>query len=197
MPSSTKKPSTPTVNFDAPFRKRVMPWSQKKVNGSTLEFKALNCPPAANDLSAFESLKWRPRQLILARLGLLEKKVSLKAMPAILALVTIAAAIVGLTLSNEEKKPSAPVVTVAGNVVSITTAPASSSNYAVLLFGATIFVLIAAIIVLLAVRQHNHREACLNAWTEAFKDSHSYKTKAEETGVGRTSWVRKVLGLDT
>ena len=90
---------------------------------------------------------------------------------------------------------------------------APTAFYDQYLFFTTIFLALAAIILYLATRHHRHKEACLEAWSEAFSDSHSFKTKCKEEerkakkdGVASAnatapqptsephSWIRKIFG---
>jgi hypothetical protein len=190
--SDTPKKSTkrPELSFETTRREWVLPWRQRLTNGTTLDYQALTYVPTDTDLGLFEDLSWRKRQIVLARLRRLESEVNLKPLPAVVPLVAVAVAIAGLTLASTE----------------------GTSFYEVMQSGITVFVLIAAFVLLIGVRRHTRKEACLNAWTEAFKDSHAFKTKMEEEkrkadegnsaapqpnagpSVTRYAWAQRIFG---
>ena len=188
-PWSRRKPKLDVDFKELPvkgWQATLNPW---KLNGRTLEYQALKYPPAESDLKEFEGEKWRPRQLILARLRMLGSQVNLKTLPVVTALVAVAAAVIGLSLSSSKSD--------------------QTGFYDLYLTGIIYFLAIAAVIVLLAIRNHTSKEACLTAWTEAFEDSHSLQTKKEEEkrkadadetappaapSVDRHAWVVKIFG---
>lgn len=154
----------PKLNLDLKASPATWAWSifrQRKKNGSTLEYQALKFPPTEEDLKMFAGVEEpRQRRIILARLRMREKAVNLKTLPVVGALVAVAAAVIGLSLAAA--KTEQPDI------------------YGVYLTGIITFVLVAAVIVLFALRNHTHKEACLTAWIEAFEDTHSLQTKLEE-----------------
>lgn len=126
---------------------------------ATLQYHAFNYIPTRTNLDDFESLPWRQRQLALARLRRLESEVNLKPLPAVVPLIVIVSSIGGVSLSLVQK---------------------DTGLYYSILAGFAIFVLIAALVILYGIKHHTSKEACLTAWTEAFKDSHALRTKIEE-----------------
>lgn len=123
-----------------------------------LTYQAIRSIPSKEALHQFEQEDFGERQIALAELRLLEKEVNLKTMPAAVVLVSVTLAVVGFSLKT-------------GNTIineDVTSAVIS------------IFALVAAVAVLVAIRKHNQKEACLTAWTKAFEDSHARATKKEE-----------------
>lgn len=157
----------PVLNIGKAFSKREFPWDHRSVNGDSLEYQALTSLPTATDLDLFEKESRRSRQIVIGRLQNLEQEINLKTLPVITAIVTVTAAVVGLSLASTKTEVSP-------------TAPPQNSVYDLYLLGVILFVALAAVIILIFNKRHVRKEACLTAWTTAFKDSHSYRLKVEE-----------------
>jgi hypothetical protein len=116
--------------------------------------------PEASDLEFFENLGRQDRQLVLARLRRLEAEVNLKPLAIPLALLSAAGVYTGIGIRNfSQADPGATAIVLVGILAFLA------------LFGALLLPLI---------RSHNRKEACLSAWTEAFKDSHAHLNKLQE-----------------
>ena len=127
----------------------------------SLDHHALTYVPESKDLEFFERLGRQDRLLVLARLRRLEAEVNLKPLSIPLALLSATGIYVGIGMRGLTGDPGALAIAVVG---------------------ALAFLALFGILVLPVIRSHNRKEACLTAWTEAFKDSHSHQTKLEEEG---------------
>lgn len=148
----------PVLNFDA----KKCPWwlfLPCGENRITLEYHALKYVPEEHDLERFEQLGWRRRQLILARLRRLESEVNLKPLSIPVALLSAGVVITGIQIRALQDDPAA---------------------FWTMVTGVLSFLAIFGILLIPLMRVHMRKEACLTAWTEAFKDSHTLRTKIEE-----------------
>jgi hypothetical protein len=98
--------------------------------------------------------------MILTRLRMLDTEANLKTFPVVTSLVTVAAAVIGLSLASS-KTPQ-------------------TGFYDLYLTGVIFFLAIAGVVVLLAIRTQTRKAVCLTAWTEALEDSHSLMTKKKK-----------------
>lgn len=125
---------------------------------SSLEYLALREKPSKEAMARFEWEDFPVRQEILTEVRMLEKETNLKALPAALVLVPVAVAIIGLSLRSIEGIVP-PLVS--GGLVSLG-------------------VIFAAIVILIGIKDHAHKETCLNAWIKALEDSHSRAIRFED-----------------
>lgn len=127
-------------------------WTNKLKN------QVLKEKPAKETLASFSVCEFEDRQIILAEVRMLEKETNLKALPAALVLVPVAVAIIGASARSVE----------------------AFVPLWISLLTITVYVVIAAGLILWAMKLHVRKETCLTAWTKAFEESHARETKNEE-----------------
>ena len=100
---------------------------KQAARGSTLESRALQQIPGLNDFTSFESMSFGQRQHVLAKLRRLEEQVNIKALPAAVALLSAAIALI-VAWNRETSSVSTPAPAVSTPIAAPVTTPAPAPS---------------------------------------------------------------------